>query len=123
MTRWRTTWILFGLALAVFAFIALVERHPRPGGADAAPGLLPAFRRADVTNVTLRFTNELLLCVERSNGISPWELTVPIRYPAQPHAIERVLHQLETLVPLTKISQEEMVAAHRTPADYGLALP
>lgn len=124
MTRWRTTWILFGLALVLFAFIALFERHRRTGGAGArTPDVLPAFRSADVTNVTLRFTNELLLRVERANGVSPWELTDPIRYPAQPHAIERVLHQLETLVPRTRISQEEMIAARRTPAEYGLDLP
>ena len=124
MTRWRTTWILFGLALALFAFIALFERFSRPGGSDAqASEPLPAFRSADVTNVTLRFTNELLLRVERSNSVSPWELTIPIRYPAQTHAIERVLHQLDTLVPRTWISQEDMIASRRTPAEYGLDLP
>lgn len=124
MTRWRTTWSVFGLALALFAFIALFERGSRPGGADARASLaLPAFRAADVTNVTLRFTNELLLRVERTNGASPWELIDPIRYPAQTHAIERVLRQLETLVPRTRISQEEMIAARRTPAEYGLDLP
>jgi hypothetical protein len=124
MTRWRTTWILFGLALALFAFIALFERHLRQGEADArASEPLPAFKSAEVTNISLRFTNELLLAVERSNGASPWELTVPLRYPAQTHAIDRVLHQLETLVPRTRISQEEMIAARRSPAEYGLDLP
>jgi hypothetical protein len=124
MTRWRTTILLFGLALALLAFIALFERHLRTGGAHARTAdVLPGFHSADVTNVTLRFTNELLLRVERANGASPWELTDPIRYPAQPHAIERVLHQLETLVPRTRISQEEMIAARRTPAEYGLDLP
>ena len=124
MTRWRTTWILFGLALALFAFIALFERHSRPAGpATRVSELLPGFRSADVTNVTLRYTNELLLRAERTNGASPWELTVPIRYPAQPHAIEWVLRQLETLVPRTRISQEEMIAARRTVAEYGLDLP
>ena len=124
MTRWRTTWILFGLALALFAFIALFEHRPRTRDSDTrASEFVPAFRSTDVTNVTLRFTNELLLSVERANGASPWEMTVPIRYPAQPHAIERVLHQLETLAPRTWISQEEMIAARRTPAEYGLDLP
>ena len=38
-TRWRTTWSVFGLALALFAFIALFERGSRPGDPDArAPG-------------------------------------------------------------------------------------
>jgi len=124
MTRWRTTWILFCVALALFAFIALFERHlPQDGTGPRATDPLPAFKLADVTNVTLRFTNELLLRAERSNGASSWELTDPIRYPAQTHAIERLLHQLETLVPRTRISQEEMIAARRTPAEYGLDLP
>src|SRR5262245_12014679 len=124
MARWRTTWILVGLALALFAFIAVFERHLPLGGTGArATDPLPAFKLADVTNVTLRFTNELLLRAERSSGVSPWELTDPIRYPAQTHAIERLLHQLETLVPHTRISQEEMVAARRSPAEYGLDLP
>src|SRR6185503_7355225 len=73
MTRWRTTWILFCVALALFAFIALFERHlPQDGTGPRATDPLPAFKLADVTNVTLRFTNELLLRAERSNGASSW---------------------------------------------------
>ena len=47
MTGWRTTWILFGLALVLFAFIALFERGPRVGGSDARVSEpVPAFRSA-----------------------------------------------------------------------------
>ena len=64
MTRWRTTWILFGLAAVLFAFIMLVERRARPGRAGAEPpARLFAFKAAEVTNIALHLTNQLLLRV------------------------------------------------------------
>jgi len=124
MTRWRTTWIVFGLALVVFAFIALFERHWRRGDAEyQPPARLFTFKAADVTNIALHVTNQLLLRVERTNASSPWALTVPINYPAQSFAIEWVLAQLESLAPETRISQGELIAGKRTLAEYGLDLP
>ncbi len=124
MTRWRTTWILFGLAVVLFGFIMLVERRARPGRAGAEPATrLLAFKAADVTSVGLHLTNQLLLRVERTNAAAPWALTVPIQYPAQPHAIEWVLAQLENLAPRSRITQEEILASKRTLAEYGLDLP
>lgn len=123
MTRWRTIWILFGLAAVLFAFIMLVERR-RPGQPGAQPpARLFAFKAAEVTNIALRLTNQLLLQVARSNAAAPWSLTLPIDYPAQPHAIEWTLAQLENLVPRTRITQEEIISSKRTLAEYGLDLP
>ena len=122
MTRWRTTWILFGLGMGLFAFIVLFERGRSPS-AHLPPLRLLVFKPGDVTNVSLHVTNQLLLRVERTNAAAPWELTVPILYPAQQHAVEWVLAQLENLIPQTRISQEEIIARQRTLAEYGLDVP
>jgi hypothetical protein len=124
MTRWRTTWILFGLAAVMFAFIMLVERRARPGRPGVEPpARLFTFKAAEVTNVAVHLTNQLLLRAARTNAAAPWALIDPIQYPAQPHAIEWMLAQLENLAPHTRITQEEIIASKRTLAEYGLDLP
>lgn len=125
MNRWRTTWILFGLAAALFAFIMLFERRwqPRADG-PTAPIRLLTFKAGDVTNVAVHLTNQLLLRVERGSAAAPWTLTIPpINYPAQSHSIEWLLAQLENLVPPVTITAAELRASRRTPAEFGLDLP
>jgi len=94
--RWKTTWLLFGLAVVLFAFIVLVERRywrPTTSGGEPLPRLM-SFQASDVTNVQLRITNQLALRVERPNAASLWRLTVPIQYPGHLHKIERLLQEL-----------------------------
>ncbi|MEY2409871.1 MAG: hypothetical protein QOF48_2541 [Verrucomicrobiota bacterium] len=124
MTPWRTTWILLALVVALFAFIVVFERGSGNLPVDKiTPTRLLSFKAADVTNIAVHVTNQLLLRVVRTNATSPWALTVPISYPAQQHAVEWILAQLENLQPQTRISQDEMTAHKRTSAEYGLDLP
>lgn len=124
MTPWRTTLTLLGLAGALLAFIVLFERRWQPDGAGfQPPSRLLAFKAADVTNITLHVTNQLLLTAVRSNAGAPWQITVPIVYPAHPHAVEWLLMQFEELVPPVTITAAELKASRRTPAEFGLDLP
>jgi hypothetical protein len=90
--RWKTTWLLFGLAAVLFAFIMLVERRswrPTSSGGEPLPRLV-TFKATEVTNVQLRITNQLALRVERPNAASLWRLIAPFQYPGHLHKIERV---------------------------------
>jgi hypothetical protein len=123
MMKWRNTWLLAGLALALLAFIVLVERHT---GTSQPPvtlpvRLLPRLKAAEVTAVVVRRTNQFVLRAER-NGES-WRLTAPLAYPAAPVAIERLLTTLEQVVTATHLSPREMASRGQKLADFGLDAP
>lgn len=124
MNSWRSTFLLLALAGVLLAFILLFERRwHTPGTSLQPPTRLLAFRAAEVTNLSVHLTNQLLLRAERSNAAAPWQLTLPIGYPAHPHAIEGLLAQLEELVPPVTLSETELHSANRTPAEFGLDVP
>jgi hypothetical protein len=120
--KWRPTLWLVALAVVLFAFIYLVERHTTPTalGPEAAPRLV-SLRAGDVTNIQLRLTNRLVLQVEKSNDV--WFVTVPLSYPANSGAIEGLLQRLETLTRLKHLPLEEVTADGRTIAAFGLDVP
>ena len=119
--NWKPTWILVGLAAGLLAFILLFERST-PEGARP-PARFVDFRSQDVTNIQVRLTNHLLLRVERAAADAPWVLADPITYPAQPHAIEWLLAALEQEMPAAEISPQDLKAAKRSVAEFGLDLP
>ena len=123
--RWKSTWLLFGLAVVLFAFIMLVERRywrPTRAGVEPLPALV-SFKAADVTNLQLRITNQLVLRVERAHAGLPWQLTVPFAYPGYWHRIEGLLQELEQAVPRAYLSPEELKAGKRSLAEFGLDVP
>lgn len=122
--KWKTTWLLVGLAGVLLAFILLVERHWKATSQAGAPlDRLLQFRTADVTNIQVGLTNKPLLWVERARPDAPWKLTVPINYPAQSLKIEWLLQTLETLTANTYLPPGELTANKRTIAHYGLDVP
>ena len=119
--NWKPTWILIGLAASLFAFIFLFERR-LPDGAPP-PARLLGFKAAEVTNIQVRLTNQLVLSVARPKAGNLWNLTFPIAYPAQPYAIEWLIQSLAEAVAQTEISPKELRAAKRTVAEFGLDVP
>lgn len=119
--NWKSTWLLLGLAGLMLAFIFFYERHLQTG--PPMPQRLFSFKSVEVTNIQLRLTNQLALRAERVGNTPLWSLTVPIVYPAQPHAIQLLLRTLETSIPQTEIAQKELAASKRTVAEFGLDVP
>lgn len=123
--RWKSTWRLCGFAVVLFAFIMLVERRywrPTRAGAEPLPGLV-SFKAAEVTNIQLRITNQLVLRVERLNAGLPWQLTVPFAYPGHLHRINGLLEELEQSVTRAYLSPKELKAGKRSLAEFGLDVP
>ena len=61
--KWKSTSLLVGLAVLLFAFIFFIERRI-PTGVQPLPRIV-AFRANEVTNIQLRITNQLALRVEQ----------------------------------------------------------
>jgi hypothetical protein len=119
--NWRTTWILLGIAAVLSVFTYFFEQHQNSRQTDGGPPRLVVLRPAEVSAIQIRRTNQFLLRVERTNGI--WNLTAPLAYPAQPFAIEGLLHTLGNLHSQTFISFDELKSSRRTIAEYGLDVP
>jgi hypothetical protein len=120
--KWKTTWLLLGVAGVLFAFIWFVERHSKATSLlSEPPPRLIHLRAAEVTNVLVRRTNQIILRAAR--GEQGWTLTLPFSYPAQTYAIETLLQHVEILSTSTHISMDELAANKRTVADFGLDVP
>lgn len=116
--KWKNTWILVGLAGALFVFIMLVERRLEVGGAVAArPPLFALFHPLAATTVQLRRGTEFALVLERTNDA--WRFTKPFAYPASGLAVQKFLEALEQIVPATRITSREIQSRKQTLADFG----
>ena len=120
--KWKNTWILVGLAVALFAFIFLVERNLNPTGAIEPPQpLFPKFRPSAATSLQLRRGTQLALALEQTNGA--WRFVKPVAYPAANFAVQSFLDALERMAPVTHISPREILARKQTAADFGFDPP
>src|SRR3954453_12352795 len=120
--KWKPTWMMLGVAAALFAFIFLIERHlPGTGAGAPAPARLLQLNPGEVTSFQLRRTNQFIFKAERTND--NWNLASPISYPAQSGAVERVLDLLCDLRTFNKIGIKELIEQKRSIAEFGLDVP
>lgn len=116
--NWKNTWILVGLASALFAFIMLFERHMKGSGHVEPPRpLFAEFNPRSATMLQLRRGTQPALTLERTDGA--WHFTKPFAYPAASFTVQTFLERLERIVPATHISTRELSARKQTPADFG----
>ncbi len=116
----KNTWRWLLVAAVLFAFIFFVERHLRKPAIGPIK-LLPRLNSAAVTSVQIRPKGQPEIRVERTNGF--WQMTQPLRYPAQAAAVEGLLSTLERLVPATSITRGELKGRPRADEEYGFAEP
>ena len=118
----RNTWIWICVAGALFAFIFFYERtlqRPPPGPLPILPNLKPKL----VNSVQVRPSGRIQLDIvaERSNQV--WQLTEPLRYPAEAARVDGLLSALEHLVPAAYISSVEMRGRPKADEEYGFTSP
>ncbi|HEY9250052.1 MAG TPA: hypothetical protein VIO38_13010, partial [Rariglobus sp.] len=61
--------------------------------------------------------------LERKNENAAWELREPINWPANDHAVRRIIHDLEFLEPLRSFPVKDLAKNGQALADYGLNPP
>lgn len=119
---WKNTWILVGLAGALFAFIVLVERRLDPTGAVREPEpLIAKFKTTAATAVQIRRGAQFVINLERTND--GWRFTKKLSYPAATFPVQRLLEHLAQAVPSTRISAREILSHKQSAADFGLDSP
>ena len=118
----RSTLFLVTLAVLLFGFIWLFERHQRPGGLPPPPErALPGLRPKAVTWVQVRPIGQPEFVVERTNNL--WLFTRPMVYPAVAEAIENLLTGLTQFTTDSRLSGEE-VRRHKQPdKEFGFDPP
>ncbi|MBK8856446.1 MAG: DUF4340 domain-containing protein [Opitutaceae bacterium] len=120
--RTKVTLVLVFLNVALFFFIFKFERGWRTERAS-----LEARRRvlgpetADIR--TLRITGPELPTISLKRTGDDWSLTEPIDWPANPHAVSRIVNELQFLEHETSFTVRDLEKNGQSLADYGLANP
>jgi hypothetical protein len=120
--RTKVTLILVFLNVALFFFIFKFERGWRT---DAAS--LEARRRvlgAETADIrSLRISGPGVTTVNLVRTGDNWALTEPIEWPANPHAVSRIINELQFLEHETSFKVADLARNNQSLADYGLAQP
>lgn len=117
MNSAQTKW-LAGIAMALLAFILLVELRPSPKGppAPTSAPIVAQLRPGTVTRVEFVRSNETFRA-ERSGG--QWRLSAPLAYPANALALDMLVDVCARLRPQLVIPAAQV----KNPAEFGLAPP
>src|SRR5438093_3282966 len=120
--NYKATFYLSVLAVSVFAYIFIFERHTLDTEQQAERGLrlFPDFDRGNVSSAEIIGSNSVIR-VERTN--EQWRLTRPIIYPAQSALIDNWLGLFSSLNWRAHISAEELMAQPGGLAAFGLEDP
>ncbi len=120
--NWRNTWLLVGIAAALFAFIVLYERRVTTSDTVAPPRtMLPEFKAAGASALQLRRGTQFVIALDRTNGA--WRYNKPFNYPAASLAVQGFLEGLEQVLPSTYITPAEILARKQTSANFGFDAP
>ncbi len=120
--RTKVTLILVFLNVALFFFIFKFERGWRTEQAS-----LEARRRvlgAETADIrSLRITGPTVSTVSLTRQGDNWSLLEPIEWPANPHAVDRIINELQYLEHETSFSVADLEKNNQSLADYGLDQP
>jgi hypothetical protein len=116
----KSTLFWLFVAAALFTFIYAFEHFLRPAPVEPS-AILTDLQASMVTSVQVIPANALEIRADRTNDT--WLLTKPIRYPAQPAAIEALLAALQKLTPAIRISAGELREQRSAEVDYGFETP
>lgn len=120
--RTKITLILVFLNVALFFFIFKFERGWRTEQAS-----LEARRRvlgpetADIRSIQISGPGVTTIKLQRAGDL--WSLTEPIEWPANPHAVNRIVNELQFLDHETSFRVADLEKNHQSLADYGLDHP
>jgi hypothetical protein len=116
----KRSWILLTLAVVLFAFIFLVERHinRHPAG---PPRVFPGLKAREINSIQVQPKGQRAIRAIRTNDT--WELTDPLRYPAYGDAVEALLSALENLTSTPYFSGQDLKSIPDADAQFGFNTP
>jgi len=121
--RTKVTLILLFLNVALFFFIFKFERGWRTEEAsmEARSRVLGA-ETADIRSLQISGPAFTTVHLDRQKD-EKWALTEPIEWPANPHAVNRIINELQFLEHETSFSVADLQRNDQSLADYGLEKP
>jgi len=121
--RTKVTLILLFLNVALFFFIFKFERGWRTEEAsmEARSRVLGA-ETADIRSLQVSGPGFTTVHLDRQED-EKWALTDPIEWPANPHAVNRIINELQFLEHETSFSVADLQKNGQSLADYGLENP
>jgi len=120
--RTKVTLVLVFLNVALFFFIFKFERNWQTEAAS-----LEARRRVlgpEAANIrSLEISSPTGTTVSLARNRDTWFLTKPLDWPANPHAVSSIVHELQLLEHETSFRVADLAKTNQALADYGLDKP
>ena len=116
----KSTWIWGIVAVSLFAFIFLFERHIQktPTGPEK---VLVDLQARKITGISVTSAGQPAIHVDRTNNI--WQLTQPISYPAQATNVDALLDALKNLTTYPPITPAELRKRPKADEEFGFVSP
>lgn len=122
--RTKVTLVLVFLNVALFFFIFKFERQWMTGARarDARSRILGP-EAADIRSLEIKSTAAGAATIALARRGDTWWLTQPLEWPANPHAVSSIIHELQLLENVSSFSTKDLASNSMALADYGLDRP
>lgn len=118
--RWKLTFVLLLLNAAAFYYIYHLERQEDPREQLQRDSQLVLPRAGDIVGITMEsLADGRKRTLEKTRP--GWQLTEPVRWPANENAVQKILTQLEYLEREVRIPLSDIEKSGQTLKDFGLA--
>jgi len=116
----KSTWIWGIVAVSLFAFIFLFERHIQktPTGPEK---VLADLHARKITGISVTPAGQPAIHVDRTNNT--WQLTQPLSYPAQATNVDAFLEALKNLTTYPPITPAELRKRPKADEEFGFVSP
>ena len=113
-----STWLIISLAVVLGVFVFWIDRTPMKTVVSKGEFLYPDWDPGKIVTVDFYYTPDKWISVAKVNG--HWNLTAPIKYPANEAVIEKIIASVKNLTTDDYISKEELEKNKRTIEEYGI---
>ncbi|HEY0945431.1 MAG TPA: DUF4340 domain-containing protein, partial [Opitutaceae bacterium] len=117
--RTKVTLVLLFLNVALFFFIFYMRPRWEIDPTRITNRVLAGSETANIQVLEIAEKNEPPIRLQRAGEL--WELTAPYAWPANPHAVARIVNELQLLEHETSFAVADLATNGQSLSDYGLA--